>query len=246
MAAYDFRITNRNLLDSYKTTARSRESLTRFIFDNYPHLLNALKWLGTILRPLKEKQVKKGYELVGSFQPENEIQKKLFKDLGFKCDGQEMTKIIEKSEWRYLIGGWLEERIFLALLRTLPPGTDIQLGAECQDPSGNKNEFDVAFTYQNILYLVECKSLDAPEGNDVKMGGTINDFLYKLGALRQNFGLTPKAYLAITSSDILDARNEVKPHLAERGKQFGTRIVPLLQIRDPETYFENEILDKQA
>ena len=237
LTAYGFTITNRTVLKRNKKEAFARDLISEYIFDHYEDVRPLLKSLGDNVRLLKEKQVKKGYVFCGNVASQNDAQEKLLCKLGFQRNGLGITKKINKSEWNFLRGGWLEERLFLALNESLPRETDIQLAVVSKDPKGNKNEFDIIFTYENVLFLVECKSLDVQEGEGGRSGVTINDFLYKLGALRQNFGLTPRAFLATTSRNIFDESGRIKSHLIERGKQFSTQIIPLLQVKDPVRFF---------
>jgi hypothetical protein len=241
LTAYGFSISNAKQLEKAREIAGSRSEATRFLFSRYQELRPLLKWMGDLMRPLKRTQLKKGYDFEGLFDVENEAQRQLLKSFSFRDDGGRVTRKIDEAERDYLRGGWLEERLFLAAREVLPPTSDVQLNVQCQDPQGNKNEFDILFALDNILHLVECKSLGAAEGTEEQVGGTINDFLYKLGALRQNFGLTPKAFLATTAETVLDKNGDLKTHLTERARQFGTRIIPLLEVPDPESYFVKEL-----
>ncbi|HAX98987.1 MAG TPA: hypothetical protein DCY12_08925 [Candidatus Atribacteria bacterium] len=221
-------------LETVKENAFHRKDLTQFLFSHYREVKSLLRWFCDKLRSVKENQIKRGYDFSESFAVENKYQKKLIDGLGFQYDGSQLSKKMYKSEWHYLRGGWLEERLFLAIRDSLPQSADVQIGVEFEDISGNKNEVDVLFTHENILHLVECKSLDSPEGSEDRIG--VNDFLYKLGVLRQNFGLTPKAFFASTSENLYKEGN-VKRSLTERAKQQGSEIIPLLQTPDLEEYF---------
>lgn len=103
---------------------------------------------------------------------------------------------------------------------------------------GTQNELDVLFTRDNKLHLVECKSLDADEGEE---GGAVNlpSFLYKLGALRQEFGLTPLGYLATTSEAVVDNEGRLKESLRKRAKQLYIDIVPLI-LEKPQDWFRRK------
>jgi len=237
LTAYCLKITNEAQLDGYATQIDARKETTLFLYNRYLDVRPLLKWFGDLLRPIKKNALKKGYRFSNRFQAKNESQKQLLSMLGFDHMGEEVSKTIHESEWNYLRGGWLEERLFLAVRSVLPPSADIQIGIQVQDLHGNRNEFDVIFTCENVLYLIECKSLGAPESGEQEGAATINAFLYKLGALRQRFGLTPKAFLATTSEDVLDNHGSVKAHLVERGRQFGIQIIPLLKVPDLEAYF---------
>ena len=241
LTAYGFRITNRNFLEENKSKAFARHLTSKFIFNHYQEVQPFLKWLWERFYLVDAKQFKKGYDFSDNFEVKNEVQEKLISDLVFQREGSTVSKKINESEWHYLRGGWLEERLFLAVSESLGKKADVQLNLHYQDLRNNINELDVLFTYENTLYLVECKSLNSAEGSEDRVG--ITDFLYKLGALRQNFGLTPKAFLATTSGSVLDDKGRVKPHLMERGNQFGIKIIPLLQISDLEKFFKKNLID---
>jgi len=238
--AYGFTIENEQELEKNKQAASDRATVSAFMFDHYEAVKPLLKYLGGCLRPLKDRQLKKGYDFRGAFSPQNKEQAALCDMLGFKYNNSEMTRKIHKTEWNFLRGGWLEEHLFLCLLKAMPRGSNIQLSIVCNDPQGNRNEFDIMFTWENSLYIVECKSLNAPAESDSEGKGAINEFLYKLGALRQKFGLTPQAFLATTSTHIFDQKEEVKAHLIERGKQFSTEIIPLVKVENPESFFRSK------
>jgi hypothetical protein len=195
-------------------------------------IISLLKAIGEYVRPIRKDDAKKGVKLNIPYSDIKPVEKPFIERYGFSEANGFLIKEIYEDEWGYLRGGWLEERIYLALKDVLPSEySDIHLNVNCRI-HGNDNEFDVLFTLDNVLYVVECKSLDAPSGSDKgKMGGTVNDFLYKLGALRQNFGLTPRGILAATSEDILDEKGNIKSHIKERGKLFSTEIWPLLQVK---------------
>jgi hypothetical protein len=234
LTANSFKIINAMHLQDNRNLALSRWELTYFIFDHYLAVYPLLNFFSTFLRPLERQIIKHGYEFSGIFNRENEEQEYLLNKLGFSCEGRNVSKQIYEPEWNYMRGGWLEERLFLAVLDALPEVTDVQLSIQAQGPSGNDNEFDIVFTVDNNLYLVECKSLS--KGNDCA-GSTINDFLYKLGSLRQQFGLRAGAFLATMGTEVLDDQGRTKASLVERCLQLNIEIIPLLQVRNPESYF---------
>jgi hypothetical protein len=232
LTACGVKTTNHARLEGYKDRCRSRQQLTHFLFSHYQQVQPVLEALGSVIRPLK-KIPKRGCDLRAPFKAQNEQQAELLSMLGFKRQTAEICKTIHEEEGDYLRGGWLEERLFLAVEAALPGTGDVCLNVMCE-AGGNKNEFDVLFTLENVLYLIECKSLGTAQDDDKEM---INAFLYKLGALRQNFGLTPKAFLATTSPGVLDPEDHLKKHLLERGRQMNTEIIPLLITEDLEAYF---------
>lgn len=230
LTAHGVSIQNEAHLQRIKEEASARRELTNFIFANYLAVEGFLKWFWVETNGMNKKALKKGCSFSGKFTRQNPEQETLLDLLGFEKTDDTVSRTIGEQDWRYIRGGWLEERLFLAISETAPAAVDIQLGIYCRDAKGNTNEFDVLYTWENSLFLVECKSLEAKEDAE-------KDFLYKLGALRRQFGLTPRAYLATTSGKILDSDGKIKPHLLERATQFQTTIIALRKVQDLEGYF---------
>lgn len=114
-------------------------------------------------------------------------------------------KLME-SEIQYLIGGWFEEFIYFAFKNTLKLendffGNSVHIKRENQKGKLVSNEFDVMFVYKNVLHVIECKTgLGRPK--EVKQ--LFNNTVYKLAALRTEFGLQVKAYFLT----LANTRNE--------------------------------------
>lgn len=241
LTAYGFSVRNREVMENQKKLALTREATTRYLYANYAAIRPLLKSLRSILPAKRTKALHRGYELKLDYARSNAATDEFLAMMGFERQGANTSKTIDESEWTYLRGGWLEERVFLAMREVLSAKASVELGINYTDLQGNQNELDVLCACNNVLYLVECKSLGAREGDEETMGGTINDFLYKLGALRQQFGLTPKAFLASTAEEILDAKGNPKSHLVDRGRQLGIQIIPLIITPDLEGYFSTEV-----
>ncbi|WP_449243776.1 Card1-like endonuclease domain-containing protein [Desulfobacca acetoxidans] len=240
LAAYGIDIINTKHLTRQQESANNRQHLTKFIYQQYRDVFRLLKYLGRHIRPLDFRSSKKIYDFSTKFEINNEAERFVLQEMGFSIENNNISKMLDKDCCNYLKGGWLEERLFLAVQKALPQATDIQLGVMVQDHKKNKNEFDVLFTLDNVLYNLECKSLGAAEGGEDSKGPEITDFLYKHGALRQQFGLTPKVFLATTAEAIYEKDGQIKPQLIERASQFQCEIIPLLQINDLEGYFANK------
>jgi len=87
----------------------------------------------------------------------------------------------------FLSGGWLEEYVFDTVSSLSP--ADLRMGLKVEwDQKGSKqptNEYDVVFTHENRLYLIECKTKrfmgkDKEESND--------NPIYKLESLKEAAG----------------------------------------------------------
>jgi hypothetical protein len=239
LTAYGFSITNRKNLENQKQQATARESTTRHLYANYTAIRPLLNALRSVLPAKKTKALKRGHELKFNPPPSNAATDEFIAMMAFEPKGSTISKVIHESEWNYLRGGWLEERVFLAMREVLSPEISVELGISYTDMQGNQNELDVLCACDNVLYLVECKSLGAIEGSEEIMGGTINDFLYKLGVLRQQFGLTPRAFLATTAEEVFDSKGKLEPRILERGRQLRIQVIPLVNTPDLEGYFRS-------
>jgi len=239
LTAYGFKVANASDLDRKKELAERRKELTRHIYQNYQELKSFLADLYEAMKSAAEdrKRLKKGLSFEVPLRPSAKGEE-ILREMGFQESASGwIKKDFNREDYEYLRGGWLEERLYLALKEALPAKSDVLLGVQYTNREGTFNELDVLFTLENRLYLVECKSLDAAEGSEQGGAVTLTSFLYKLGALRQEFGLTPLGYLATTSEDILDKDGRAKETLLKRARQFNIEILPLIQIQDLEAWF---------
>lgn len=100
----------------------------------------------------------------------------------------------QPEDRHYYNGTWLEEYVYYYCKKLLGLREDqVASGVALyrDDEVSNDNEVDVAFVYQNRLYIIECKvwlslSLDKEE---------VDDTLYKLAAITKDFGLVVHSYL---------------------------------------------------
>lgn len=100
---------------------------------------------------------------------------------------------IATDDLKYLDSFWFEEFMLIILseqlnlrLKDIATGVRISRGEDILDKVDN--EFDVMFTLDNALYVVECKT-SIP--NKEKFENTV----YKLAALKKDFGLFVKGYI---------------------------------------------------
>ncbi len=134
--------------------------------------------------------------------------KELKRILNAFSEKEKQNTSIEKY---YFKNGWFEEYIYNIIKKELNLN-DSELGLNVkltQAPSNVTNEFDVMFLYKFKLHVIECKT-----GLTIKGGqknGLLTSSLYKLKALKDDFGLFIKGYL-MTKADLRDfKKKEPKP-----------------------------------
>jgi len=115
-------------------------------------------------------------EILGLLQKQNIIK---YKD----------NKIIFSNhhDVNFVSGGWLEEYVY-SIVKKISPD-DVKMGVKVEwdqkGPEPPTNEYDVMFTMQNRLYIIECKTKRF-EGEDKEQ--TSADPIYKLDSLRDAAG----------------------------------------------------------
>jgi len=136
------------------------------------------------------------------------------------------------KDFEYIIGGWFEEYIYnLLVSQNIIKDNDIGLNIEIFREN-SQNEFDVIFTYDNALFVIECKT-----GLNGLNGKIVNETLYKLDSLKKDFGLFVKAYL-ITLEDLRDKNGEIKKSWEKRAALMNITII------DRKYILEKSILKK--
>ncbi len=213
LTAYGLDIVNEAKLNRYRNEASGRRELSNWLVKHYIRIKNFLVWLGGNLRDHRDD---KEYYLEGQFSGATELEVELMEKLGFSRKDDNISIKLNRSNLRYLTGGWLEEYCFNEMAELTGKGIDdVVLNLKLRK---GENEFDVMFTKDNALYFVECKSLD--QETDKKA-----DILYKIGALQKEFGLRINSFLVTTSPHILKD-GQIKFSLRSRAEQFRTKIVP--------------------
>ena len=100
------------------------------------------------------------------------------------------------TDKKYYAGEWFEEYTYLRIKKELNlREQDIAMSLKIyrEDSQNNDNELDVAFMYENTLYIIECKV--SMLGYGKKPQQTIEEFLYKLAAISKDFGLIVRPYI---------------------------------------------------
>ena len=111
----------------------------------------------------------------------------LLEDKKILCLQEGKIVFPELSAVEFLSGGWLEEHVFDVVSSI--PYSDARMGVKVEwGQSGSTpttNEYDVVFTRNNRLYLIECKTKRFA-GSDLE--GSTEDLIYKLESLKDAAG----------------------------------------------------------
>lgn len=100
------------------------------------------------------------------------------------------------SDKRYYSGAWFEEYVYLRIKQELGLRDQyiaMSLKIYRNDFKHNDNEIDVAFMFENTLYIIECKVSMTGFGKGTRH--TIENYLYKLAAISKDFGLVVRPYV---------------------------------------------------
>lgn len=107
----------------------------------------------------------------------------------------EIENVISREETNYLTGDWFEEYTYQVIAEALGKSNE-EIGKGIRVTRGLKtsNEFDVMFTHNNALYVIECKT-DVADNEEGKLSQLFTNTLYKASTLKKDFGLFVKYYL---------------------------------------------------
>ncbi|NIA31117.1 MAG: DUF1887 family protein, partial [Actinobacteria bacterium] len=136
---------------------------------------------------------------------------------------------LTREEIDYLTGSWFEEYVYNWMKDFLNlKEREIGVGVKIMRESV-QNEFDVLFVYHNTMYMIECKTglWDSTADRNI-----LNETIYKLEALRNDFGLRVKPYI-FTLTERGDERFQVKRTNIERARHFGIEIVDGTTLKEP-------------
>jgi len=136
---------------------------------------------------------------------------------------------LTREEIDYLTGSWFEEYVYNWMkdfldLKKREIGTSVKITR-----NSVQNEFDVLFVYHNTMYMIECKTglWDSAADRNI-----LNETIYKLEALRNDFGLYVKPYI-FTLTERGDERFQVKRTNIDRARHFRIEIVDGTTLKEP-------------
>lgn len=132
------------------------------------------------------------------------------------------------DEARYLFSEWFEDFAFYVFQSQLNLSNEhIKRGVQVNlKRSSTPNELDIVFIHNNICHLVECKlGLKGDGRSHQAIKRFFEKTAYKLGALKEQFGLTVKPYL-FTLDDSLRTRNgSIRVVFQKRAAQQSIEII---------------------
>ena len=182
----------------------------------------------------RSKAKEKGITLV-DLEIENQmIRDNISSSFGLNNNGGLLNGLLKRHAVQFLTGGWLEAFIWGILTdhsRNLGI-IDVRLGIHPRkkldlkmQKKEVKNDWDIAFMYNQSLRFVECKTGDQehdPSGNET---------LYKVEAVKRQLGaLNIKSYLATTSPNVLKG-NDIRDAIADRAELYNCTVIPSMIIR---------------
>ncbi|HOV36380.1 MAG TPA: DUF1887 family CARF protein [Dysgonamonadaceae bacterium] len=124
---------------------------------------------------------------------------------------------LSKYEVQYLTGGWFEEYVYNKIKESIP-ADDMAIGVKLKKEEGAfNNDLDVVFTYQNHLFVIECKT-----GFDTNR--MFNEIVYKAVAIKESmFGLPAHTYIfALNEDDEQLSRVAKSMNITYFGKSYFT------------------------
>jgi hypothetical protein len=128
---------------------------------------------------------------------------------------------VTAQETRYVTGDWFEEYVYTAIQSALGlPEDHIGMGLVLN--KGINNEYDVIFTRENALYVIECKTdvSDSASDQEARISALFTSTLYKAATLKKEFGLWVKYYL-FAINDFSRLTDDQK----KRAKQLDIKLV---------------------
>lgn len=144
---------------------------------------------------------------------------------------RQMPEIINSHQFEtekercYYGGVWFEEFVYHLLLQKLhlqphQIGMNVKLFRNPGE-THHDNEYDVVFTKDNSLYIIECK---ASSGSCYTIKDKMNNYLYKLGAVTRDFGLRVNSFI-FTLTDVKQIAKQKSDGIERRRKILGIKAI---------------------
>jgi hypothetical protein len=218
VTAYGGKVKNGNKIEQLKSNAKKNKDLCMWMAQNYNDIEDLLS---EFYSQLTGHRGDKNFRLKMNCLPKKREERELLKRL--EMSEGKIEKTLAKNEIKFLTGDWLSDFCFNEICKLSVD--DCVTGIELISPKGSDNEFDVMFTKDNALYIIECKSLRQVHDKDA-------DVLYKISALQHDFGLRVDGFLVSTSRNILSETGNIKEHILRRADQCKTKVIHPDEIKD--------------
>ncbi len=212
VTAYGVKVKTPKRIEPLKSNAASNKDICKWMAINYGAIEDILF---EFYKNLNRHRSDKNFRLKLEFSLRKEKEREFLKKLGMA--NRTIEKTLSKNEIRFLTGDWLSDYCFNEI--SVLPVDDCVTGIELISPKGVDNEFDVMFTKDNALYIVECKSLQPSEDEKYQ------DFLYKISALQQDFGLRVDGFMISTARKILNDAREIRDYILNRANHCRTKVM---------------------
>lgn len=230
VTAYGVKVKKPEKIELLKSGAASNKDLCKWMALNYKAIEDLLF---EFYKNLHKHRSDKDFRLKMEYSPRKEEERKFLDRLGMTMANGKIEKTLSKKEIRFLTGDWLSDYCFNEIAELAVD--DCVTGIELTSPKGVDNEFDVMFTKDNALYIVECKSLQP--GKEEKY----QDFLYKISALQQDFGLRVDGFMISTARKILSDKNEIYGHILKRADHCKTKVMHPDEIANVGMFIKNHV-----
>jgi hypothetical protein len=230
LAGYGYEIRNPRKLEQMNRQARDLQDLGALLTAHYddPDIFHFLARLQMMKGPIDDKESKWEKEGITLSQADHiflknaEVRRKIAQKFGLAENGSVITGHLDRKAVEFLTGKWLEFFVY-GLLKPLEPAyvRCLQSGLSIGLPdAGKNNELDISFMTERSLCMVECKTGSQghdPDGDQV---------IYKTEAIKEALGaLRVRAFIATTSTNVIDKAGKIKQALANRSQMYGCPII---------------------
>ena len=227
VTAYGIKVKNSNKIEQLKSNALKNKDLCEWMAQNYKDIEGLLI---KFYEHLKGYRDDKCFQLKMDCIPNRQEEKEFLRMFGFV--DEKIEKILLKHEIRFMTGDWLSGLCFNEICKLSVDDcvTEIKLISS----KGMDNEFDVMFTKDNALYIVECKSLKQEHDKDA-------DILYKISSLQHDFGLRVKGFLVSTARTIISDKGGIEESVIKRAEQCKSQVIHPDEIKNFSIWIKNYV-----
>lgn len=228
VTAYGVMVKNHKKIEEQKRLAESNKNLCKWMAIHYKAIEDLLF---EFYKNLHKHRSDNNFRLKMEYSLRRKEEREFLNRLGI-ANGK-IEKTLSKNKIRFLTGDWLSDYCFNEIAAL--PVDDCVTGIELISPKGVDNEFDVMFTKDNALYIVECKTLQPSKEEKYQ------DFLYKISALQEDFGLRVKGFVVSTASKILSDKGKISDYFLNRAKHCRTEIIHPDELANVGTVIKNNV-----